>query len=85
MLSILCHFHGLLFFPATLGFYSYIDQRNGPYSEGLFVVIVVDECFGDYAHVEITTDVKSVYRYLSRMRMYRLSGPRPHGCFGYGY
>ena len=47
MLSILCHFHGLLFARATLGFYSYIDQRNGPYSEGMFVVIVVDECFGD--------------------------------------
>ena len=52
MLSILCHFHGLLFARATLGFYSYIDQRNGPYSEGMFVVIVVDECFGDFASTE---------------------------------
>jgi len=54
MLSILCHFHGLLFARATLGFYSYIDQRNGPYSEGMFVVIVVDECFGDFAGTDNT-------------------------------
>ena len=53
MLSILCHFHGLLFARATLGSYSYIDQRNGPYSEGMFVVIVVDECFGDDALIEV--------------------------------
>ena len=52
MLSILCHFHGLLFARATLGSYSYIDQRNGPYSEGMFVVIVVDECFGDFSIIE---------------------------------
>jgi hypothetical protein len=49
MLSILCHFHGLLFARAALDSYSYIDQRNGPYSEGMFVVIVVDECIGDFA------------------------------------
>ncbi len=62
MLSILCHFHGLLFVPATMGFYSYIDQRNEPYSEGMFVVIVVDECFGDLAPIEIRTDENGVFQ-----------------------
>jgi hypothetical protein len=56
------HLHGLLFARATLGFYSYIDQRNGRYSEGMFVVIVVDEGFGDYALISITADGKGVYK-----------------------
>jgi hypothetical protein len=52
MLSILCHFHGLLF-TRRCWVYSYIDQRNGAYSQGMFVVIGVDECFGDLALTEI--------------------------------
>ena len=37
------------FSPGRRWVYSYIDQRKGPYLQGVFVVIVVDECFGDFA------------------------------------
>jgi len=66
MLSILFHFHGLLFARATLSFYGYIDQRNGPYSEGIFVVIVVDECFGDLAHTNAHAPEKHVAGSMAR-------------------
>jgi hypothetical protein len=72
MLSILCHFHGLLFARATLGFYSHIDQRNGPYSEGMFVVIVVDECFGDNASIETAYQVIG----FQNLAVYRSDGIR---------
>ena len=41
-------------------FYSHIDQRNGPYTEGMFVVIVVDECFGDLPVIEIDLSESAV-------------------------
>jgi len=50
MLSILCHFHGLFFARATLGSASAMGRTR----KEVFVVIVVDECFDDFALIEET-------------------------------
>jgi len=52
MLSILCHFHGLLFAPATLDFTPTSTSANGRPRKEVFVVIVVDECFGDLGPIQ---------------------------------
>ena len=52
MLSILCHFHGLHFARATLGFTATSTSAMGPARKEVFVVIVVDECFGYFASPE---------------------------------
>jgi hypothetical protein len=39
------------FSPGQRWVYSYIDQRNGRTRKEVFVVIVVDECFGDLTSI----------------------------------
>jgi hypothetical protein len=46
--------------------YSYIDQRNVPYSKDVVVMIVVDECIGDLSLIKITADVNGVSQYIWR-------------------
>ena len=47
MLSILCHFHGLLFAQGDARISATSTRAMGRTRKDVFVVIVVDECFGD--------------------------------------
>ena len=51
MLSILCHFHGLLLAREAV-FTATSTSAMGRAREEVFVVIVVDECIGDNASIE---------------------------------
>jgi hypothetical protein len=51
MLSTLCHFHGLLLAREAV-FTATSTSAMGRAREEVFVVIVVDECFGDYASMQ---------------------------------
>src|ERR1700677_2270863 len=48
------------FSPGRRWVYCYIDQAMGRTRKEVFVVAVVDECFGDLALIETTTDDKRV-------------------------
>jgi len=50
-LSILCHFHGLLFAQGDARISATSTRAMGRTRKDVFVVIVVDECFGDEAQV----------------------------------
>jgi hypothetical protein len=55
------NFHGLLFARATLGFTATSTSAMGRTRKEVFIVIVVDECFGDLALTEMKADDNGLY------------------------
>jgi len=61
-------FPWLAFRPGDAAFTATSASAKGRTRQEVFVVRIVDECFGDVALIEITTDAKSVFSVPSNIR-----------------